>query len=156
MAVRVVSAPPAMNSPTSWKIASGGSGLPSIFACDQMDMKSSRGHVATSCMIGIMAPRNSRFASMNSFITHSSRSRMSVRINRSLHDFTCGQISSGKPSKRAVSRAGNCPAMRSMTSNSLAETASATNSATNSSTSVVRRATPACVSCGCTNIRCWR
>ena len=95
MAVRVVSAPPAMNRPISCTIDSGGNGCPSILACSQIDKKSSLGHVMRSMAIGCIAPMNSWFAATNSLKTSPLRSRISVRIKRSLHDFNCGHMSSG-------------------------------------------------------------
>ena len=157
IAVRVVSAPPAMNRPTSWTIVAGGSGSPSIVACSHTLIRSSPGSASFFGAISASTPTNSMLAAKNSRNTSPSRSRMSVRINRSDHDVICGHISSGKPRIRAVKRAGNCPASAPMTSiSSPAASASSINSVTSSAISAWRWATDLPVSSGCTSMRCWR
>ncbi len=95
MAVRVVSAPPLMNRPTSCTMAAGGSRWPSISACTQVLMKSWAGQAARSWAMGMSAWTNSMFASMNSVNVWPSRSRMSMRISRSLQLFTSRHMLSG-------------------------------------------------------------
>ena len=97
MAVRVVSAPPATNRPTSWKIVSTGSGSPSISACDQRERRPSP----------IGQPRSSGTFAMTisiSWVVHStspknadsSKLMASMRMRRSDHSLTWRQLVLGE------------------------------------------------------------
>ena len=95
MAVRVVSAPPLMNRPTSCTMAAGGNGWPSMVACTHSLIRSACGFVYLSRAISPSAVANSMLAAMNSVKVWPSRSRMSMRISRSLQLFRCGHMCSG-------------------------------------------------------------
>ena len=105
MAVRVVSAPPAMNSPVSCIIVSGSMPAPA-----HTEMRSSAGQPLRSAAMSCSRALNSMIAFIIPISASLSKVMTSVRISRSDHDFTSSQRSSGKPSRSAVSRDGSCAA----------------------------------------------
>ena len=112
MAVRVVSAPPAMNRPVSCIIGSG-----SMPAPVQTETRSSAGQPLRSAAVSWSSGLNSMMALITPMAASLSKVTASVRISRSDHDLMSSQRSSGKPSRSAVRRDGSWAA-RSWTTSS--------------------------------------
>ncbi len=135
MSVRVVSAPPAMRSPTSVTISVIGSGSCPSGGNSQRLKKSSVGSAMRWGRMRCMSTIHSNTLEVNDSMISGSTSRVSSRICRSDQSLIRGQSASSKPIMVAVIRQGSGAASASTTSTPPVAACSASASSTSSRTS---------------------